>query len=440
MTPRGTPSRPEAAGQRPETGRVTFGRVLQRPDYRRVWLSQGISYIGDRFTQVALMLYVLDLARGSAAAVGYALVAQSVPVIVLGLFAGVFADRWDKRKTMVACDLVRAAVIAAAPLARAPTHIYAVAFLMSAVTSVFDPALRASVPELLHDRDEILVANSLMYSTKYFTDILGFTLAGLAVAAIGVRAAFLVDAASFVASAALLVRIRRRLAAAGPPRPLTLRSVAEDLAAGFRYHARNPVVLSLLVSFAVGVLAMGGLNTLLVVGVKRLLGVGDFWWSFLLATQAVAMFLAVTALGRWGQKVPKPYLILPGFFGIGAVSIGLGLCRSLPAAFGLYALLGVANTAFLVPSLTWIQEVVPFEFRGRVFALRGVTLNLANIASCAVAGPLGDSLGVTPTLVGAGALLCLTGFFSAFLPGFRDAFRPGPGRPAGKVDVVAKSG
>lgn len=410
------------------TDRVTFRRVLQRPDYRRVWVSQSISYVGDRFTQVALMIYVLDLAKGSATAVGLALVAQSVPVIVLGLFAGVFVDRWDKRATMVVCDLLRAAIIAVAPFVHDPSDIYIIAFCMSAVTAVFEPALRASVPELLGDRNEIIVANSLMYSTKYFTDILGFALAGIAVASIGVKAAFLIDAASFLASAAFLIRIRRKLAA-GEPRPVTLRGVWNDLADGIRYHGRNHVVLSLLISFSFGVLAMGGLNTLLVVAVGRLLGVGEFWWSFLLATQAVAMFVSAAALGRYGQKVPRPYLILPGFFGIGLAGLGLALCHSLPVAFGLYALLGLANTVFIVPSMTWIQEVVPFEFRGRVFGLRGVVLNLANIISCCLAGPLGDSTGVTPVLVGIGGLLCLTGALSAFLPGFRDAFGKKPATP-----------
>ncbi len=408
--------------------RVTFRSVIGRRDYRRVWLSQSISYIGDRFTQVALMIYVLDLAEGSAAAVGYLLVAQSIPVIILGLFAGVFVDRWDKRKTMVVCDILRAAIIATAPFISDPLYVYIVAFLMSAVTAVFGPALQASVPELLEDRTEILVANSVMYSTKYFTDILGFTLAGVAVAVIGVRSAFLIDAASFLASAALLVGIGKRLLA-GAPRPVTLRGVWGDLVAGFRYHRQNLVVLSLLVSFWVGVLAMGGLNTLLVVGVERLLRVSKYWWSFLLAVQAMTMFAATAALGRWGQKVPRPFFILPGFLGIGVVSIGLALTHSLPVAFLLYGLLGVANTAFLVPSLTWIQEVVPFEFRGRVFGLRGVALNVANIISCSAAGPLGDSLGVTPILLGIGVILCLTGILSSLLPGFRDAFGRRPAAP-----------
>ncbi len=386
-------------------------------------MAQAVSFIGDRLTQVALMIYVVDLAHGSATAAAMSLLVQSVPVVLIGPLGGVFIDRWDKRRTMVACDLLRAVIIAVVPFLGDARLVYVIAFLMSAVTAVFTPSLQASLPELLEDKREILVANSLIYSTKYFTDILGFGVAGIIIAATGVRNAFLIDAASFLISALFIVRITKRLVA-GNPRPVTARGVWNDLVAGIRYHRENLVVLSLLISFSLGVLAMGGLNALLMVGVERLLQVGAYWWSFLLMVQAVAMFASAGAIGRWAQKVPKPYLVLPGFLGIGLCAIGLSLSHTLPLAFLLYAVLGAANSAFLVPSLSWIQEIVPFEFRGRVFSLRNVALNLAAIISYAVAGPLGDRVGVAPVMAGVGVLLCLTTVLSAFLPGFREVFRP----------------
>ncbi|RJQ10858.1 MAG: MFS transporter [Bacillota bacterium] len=404
---------------------VNFRTVLSRRDFFRVWLSQAVSYLGDRLTQVALTIYVLRLSEGSATAIGVFLLAQSVPVIVLGPFAGVLVDRWDKRRTMVACDVARAAIIACAPFLGDARLLYLIAFLMSAVSTVFTPALQASVPELLGRREEILVANSLLYSTKYFTDLLGFSLAGAVVMAAGLDAAFFIDSFTFMLSALFIIGVSKVLVA-GTPKRITPAGVWEDLKAGIRYHGSNPVVLSLLVSFGLGVLAMGGLNTLLIVAVERLLGVGEYWWGFLLSVQAVFMFAATAATGRWGQKVPRPLLIVPGFLGIGLCAIALSVTRSLPLAFVVYAVLGVANALFLVPSVTWIQEVVPFELRGRVLGLRGMVLNLSAIISYAVAGPLGDILGVTPVMAGIGAFLCLAAVFSATLPGFRDSFARKP--------------
>jgi DHA3 family macrolide efflux protein-like MFS transporter len=417
----------------PDRGpRVTFALVLSRRDYFRVWLSQGISYIGDRLTQVALFVYIIQIADGSAMAVGLSMIAQSAPVVLFGLVAGVFVDRWDKKKTMVICDLLRAGIIATAPLTDNPLVICLIAFLMSAVTSVFSPALQAATPELLGDRREILVANSLMYSTKFLTDILGFSVAAVVVA-MGVKVAFVIDAASFLLSALLLVGVKRRLGVE-KPEPVTLAGVWSDFVAGFRYHRQNVIVLSLLISFSLGVLAMGGLNAMLLLAVQQVLHAKMYWWSLFLAVQAVAMFATAAAIGRWGHKVPKPHLILLGFLGVGFCAIGLAVTRVVPLAFVLYALMGAANSLFLVPSIAWTQELVPFEYRGRVFSLRGMVLNLAAIISYGATGVLGDAIGVAPVLSGVGAALCLTTIISAFLPGFREtlvARRPAsPASPA----------
>jgi len=405
--------------------RITFRQVLSRRDFFRVWLSQGISYIGDRLTQVALMIFVLELAQGSAAAVGWFMVSQSLPVILLGPIAGVLVDRWDKRKAMVVCDLLRAAIIATVPFLGDARFVYLAGFLMSAVSAVFSPALNASIPELVEGKSEILVANSLLFSTKYFTDFLGFGLAGLIVAVAGLKVAFLVDALTFIGSALCLVGVTKRLVV-GQPRPIDLAGFWADLKAGIRYHRENAVVLSLLISFAAGVLAMGGFNTLLVVAVKKLLQVSEFWWGFMLCAQAVTMFATVAAIGRWGQKVPRPYLILPGFLGIGLGAMGLALATNLPQAFVLYALIGVANSLFLVPSMSWIQEIVPFEFRGRVFSLRGMALNLAAIISYGAVGPLADEFGVSKVMFGIGVLLCVITALSSALPGYREVYRRRP--------------
>jgi MFS family permease len=397
--------------------RVTFRDVLKRTDFLHLWLAQAVSLIGDRLTQVALFIYILQLAEGSATAVGLFLASQSVPVIIFGPLAGVLVDRWDKRTTLVVCDLVRAAVIATVPLLGDERLVYAIGFLMAAVTTLFHPALQATVPELLGRRQEILVANSLLYSTKFFTDILGFTLAGTIVLVTGVKVAFLIDSATFVLSGLLILRIGRRFATVA--RKLDLAGVWEDLRAGIRHHAENPVVLSLLISFTLGVLAMGGLNALLLVAVDRLLAVERFWYGYLLSVQGVTMFATAVAIGKWGQGVPKPYLILPGFLATGLCAVALSLTRSLELAFFIYAVIGVANSAFLIPSITWVQEVVPFEMRGRVMALRTTTLHLAAACSSVVAGRMADTVGVTPVMAGIGVFLALTAVGSAALPGFR---------------------
>lgn len=401
--------------------RITFSQVLARPDFFRLWLSQAISVVGDKLTQVAFTIYVLQLAKGSAAAVGVGLASQVLPLVIIGPFAGVLVDRWDKRRTMVVSDLLRGAIVAAMSLLGDARLAYLFMFAHAAVGTVFTPAMQASMPELLGDRKEIMAANSLVFSTRYFTDIIGFALGAVIIGTIGVKLAFLIDALTFVVSAALLVGIKKRLAV-GEPKPISVRGFLRDLGEGFRYHRDNPVVLSLLISFTGGVLFMGGLNALLIVAVDRLLAVDKSWWGYLLAVQAATMSATVIALGRWAQKVPRPRVIIPGFLVIGICAFSLGFSRSLTVSFLIYAALGVANAAWLIPSITWLQEIVPFEFRGRVMSLRGMVINLSAVISYPVGGQLGDLYGVTPVLAAIGVFLVLIALGSAALPGFREAF------------------
>jgi len=407
------------------TGRVTFSSVLARKDFFRLWLSQGVSLIGDRLTQVALYIYILQLAEGSAAAVGWVMACQALPLILFGPVAGVLVDRWDKRTTLVVSDLLRALIIAVVPLLGDARLVYLIGFLMATVSTVFSPALQATVPELLGRRDEIMVANSLLYSTKFFTDILGFTLAGTIVLATGARVAFLVDSATFVVSALLLVGLSKRFKTAS--KRFNLAGFWDDLKAGVRYHRENPVVLSLLILFIPGVLAFGGLNALLLVAIDRVLVVDRFWYGYLLATQGVTMFATAVALGKWAQETPKQWLILGGFLVTGLCALALSVTTHLPLAFVVYAVLGIANSIFLVPSISWVQELVPFEIRGRVMALRMMALNLSATCSYVVAGSLADSFGVTPVMAATGLLLVVTAIGATSLPGLGLARKEGAG-------------
>jgi len=403
--------------------RVTFGQVLSRRDFFRVWSAHTVSLLGDRLTQVAIMIYVLELSGGSAALVSLSLAAPLLPYVLLGPFAGVLVERWDKRKVMVVCDLARAAIVCSVPFFDKPWPVLAAAFLMGCFSTCFSPAQLSAIPELLESKREILVAQSLMSSTRYLTDLLGFTAASGVVMAMGCRPAFLIDALTFVVSASFLVRVTKRLVVDGP-REVSLAAFRDELVGGIRYHRDNPVVLSQLVSFTVGVLGIAGLNPLLLIAIPRLMGAAPSIYGFLLATQSVTMLLTSTAIGHFGQKVPKPAFVVLGFFGLGLCALGFAFNRSVPVAFLLYALLGLANATFVVPSWSWVQESVPFEFRARVVSLRNTMANLAGMLSYFAAGPLADRFGVGPVACLIGVATCLAAVSSIPLPGFREAFFP----------------
>lgn len=419
--------------QGPRQSRVGFLQVIRRRDFRLIWIAQAGSYIGDRLEEVAFWILIMRLANGSAAAVSFVLIASRLPRVILGPIAGVLVDRWDKRRAMVACDLLRALVILTVPFIPRAEYVYLAAFLMASVATFFDPAVLSAVPETLADREEIVVANSISYSTKYITDLAGFAAAALVVGLIGLAPAFYIDSISFLFSAILISRVVSRLAPTAAPAPSAAPAAgqgspgnggrsnfAAQLADGFRYHRANPTVLSLLISTSLALVAIGGINTLLVVAVPRLLGVPDHWLGYYVAVQAVGMFGVALALQPLTRLFNKARLIVLGYLLGGLAIVALAWNHSVWLGFVIFFVMGLANTAFMAPAITWVQEITPFEYRGRVMALRLTALNLIFAISAPSFGELADHLGLAPVLAAAGIVMVVAGVVSAFLPGFRE--------------------
>ena len=192
----------ELAGMRRQS---PYLRLFANRNFSLLWTGQLISLIGDRIHVIALGALVAG--RGTDLEVGIIFAMTAVPSIFLGPLAGVLVDRWDRRRTMIACDVVRAALVLAVPLAF-EIHIglvYAIAFALATVTLLFRPAKTAIIPAVVGERD-LVAANSALSVPETAADLIGFPIAGLIVTALSavLGAAFVLDAGTYVVSAVLL--------------------------------------------------------------------------------------------------------------------------------------------------------------------------------------------------------------------------------------------
>ena len=189
---------------------LNYFKLLRKRDFFLLWLGQIISQFGDRLTQIALIGLVSQITRSSS---GLALMMSMaiIPVFFISPISGVYIDRWDKRKTMYISDLLRGICIVSIPflflnVSLGPV-IYIVIFLSFSVGRFFIPAKMAFIPRLI-DKQEIFMANSLVSVTATVAAVLGFGLGGIIVEKYGIRSAFILDAATFFVSGALIFFIR----------------------------------------------------------------------------------------------------------------------------------------------------------------------------------------------------------------------------------------
>jgi MFS family permease len=187
--------------------RPGLGAVLARPAYRRLFAAQTISRWGDTFNTVALVILVFRL-TGSGLGVSGIVIAEIAPVLLLVPLAGAVIDRLPRVRVMIAADLWRMTLAGLLPLVdQHLVAVYAVAFGLAAGGVFFNPAASSVLPSIV-DEDELVAANSGLWSAAVISQIALAPLAGALVATVGVAPAFLVNAASFAVSALLLTELR----------------------------------------------------------------------------------------------------------------------------------------------------------------------------------------------------------------------------------------
>ena len=182
--------------------------VFRKRDFRLLWSAQLVSTIGTALTDLAAGILVFSETH-SVAAVGLMFVATAVPTLIVGLIAGVFVDRYDRRKIMVIADLLRAAIVVSIPFL---IHInivllYVAVALVSTISQFFNPANDAVLPEVASD-EELSAANSWIMISSFGSTSVGFALSGLLATAFSIEWAFYLDGLTFLFSAALIVLIK----------------------------------------------------------------------------------------------------------------------------------------------------------------------------------------------------------------------------------------
>ncbi|MEP6818723.1 MAG: MFS transporter [bacterium] len=386
--------------------------------FRQVWLGQVVSQMGDWFDTIALYTIILNL-TGSGRAVGLLLVARFVPSFLVGSLSGVVADRFSRRSIMIVSDLLRAVVVLGFLFVRRADQLWIIYFLtviQLALSTFFEPAKTAIIPSIVSDR-ELVAANAISSVTWSAMLTLGAAIGGVVTGWFGTDVAFILDAMTYLLSAALIasVRVPKR-----PPRVKSKLTVGRALGItqtveGVRYVKHRPRVLALLLvkpAWGLG----GGILTLLAVfgekifpvGRSAATGIGVLFAARGIGT-AVGPIVARRIAGE-GKKRMQVSIGIAFLIG-GAFYMAFGWATSFVVALIVLGLAHTGGSILWVFSTVLLQRGVEDNFRGRVFAAELALLTLAMAISNYVTGELLDRFGWSPRAVaiGIGALFVLPG-------------------------------
>ncbi len=399
---------------------VDYRRLLAIRDYRLLWASQVVSTCGDRLTQVALAALVYGL-TGSEIGLGIVLTVGELPRAVFGLLAGVVADRVSRKTLLMATDFVRAAIVlllalwAGIPL----SAVYVLTALHATATVFFSPTRYAVLPDIV-PRDHLLSANTLDETTQGALDPLAFVAGGALVALAGARAAFGVDALTFLLSAGLIALTTRRAAAmwrAG--RATSRRPVHLETLEGVRVLFADQVLRAntLLLLFA-GLVASAD-TPLIYMLVFSHWERGAFGLGLLEAGLAVGFVLGALVCGVVVSRLGKGYTVLLGLVGTGVCMLVVAVSPFWPAVVA-NSVSGIFNVFFFVPSITLTQERAPDAARARVLASRSALVTLSVFASYAAATALTTCVAPARLMAVMGATLTVAALSALVVPTLRE--------------------
>ena len=416
-------SNSEGTPVKEEIKRVTFRDVLRNVSFRNLWLGQIVSQMGDYFAFLATLVVVSAFSSDPqqiTLMMAGMMIAQALPRLLFGMLAGVFVDRWDRRRTMIASDLVRIVMALAfipAFLAHSLPAMYALGFVMSAVGTLFNPAKGALIPQLV-PKELLTSANSLSQTSMMLATFIGPAIAGATFKLVGAGnewVAFVVDSLSFALSATAIYLIKTPRYV--PPKleesdlaQSPVRRVASELKVGLRSLFLNRTMATIAIIFAVTMFGVGAINALWVTFLKVHYGFAssDLAWRISVGDIAMSagMVIASVVVGNRLSHVTPKWFIVVGLVGAGVATLGIGYVPGYWLVVASLMVIGLFVGPINTGTSTLMQIVVPNEQMGRVGAGIGTVVDTAMLGSMSLAGLFGAAIGI-PLVFFFGGVLCM---------------------------------
>ena len=398
----------------------SFSGILRRDSYRRFWIGFAISATGDAITSVALAWIVLERTH-SAAALGELFVLLTAPVILGGFLAGWLLDRYDRRKVMIADNLIRGIGIFSIPVLNwlgllTLNWIFGVATLYGLLFMISLAGGPSILPDLVHE-SELATANSMETLGYTVSGVAGAPLAGVLIGIVGGPNVLVVDAACYGIFIAALLSIR-----VNPP------AFAEDkpgdkirLLAGFQLLGSSPVLLSTTLMFMMFNVGSGLQNVWLPIFVTQGLGGGAALYGLLLGALAAGSAVGALIGGSYTGRVPTGTLICASQVLSGCALVLLLVRPDSWVALVSLGLLGAASAPLTIWAQTLRMKLIPTALRGRAFALLRTLMQGATPAGSAAGGLIIPVAGLATTIGLTAGVMSAPGAVGYVIPNLRNA-------------------
>jgi MFS family permease len=403
-----------------------FAEVFKNRNFLFLWLGQIISQVGDRLNQLALIAFVYLRTPGSSLQMAKVLSFTIIPVFLIGPLAGVYVDRWNRRRTMYICDFLRSCLVLTIPLflfyTQHISYIYIIIFLVFCIGRFFIPAKLALIPDLVKKKD-LLIANSLVNTTGMIAAILGFGIGGIVVEWVGAKAGFFLDSLSFFISGSLIFFIGKKTAASVNIAQVSReimevfkKSVLQEIKEGLTYFIHQKEI-----RFTASVLfllwsAMGAVYIVLIVFVQNTLHSATKDLGFLIMSLGLGLLLGSLIYGRFGQRISHSKAIFSFLVLSGITLVVFAVCvykyPYLFLAASLSLILGIFISPVITICNTVVHNISEGQMRGRIFSSMEIVMHLGFLLFMFISSILAERIPEVLILTIIGTILAIIGIIN----------------------------
>jgi len=405
-----------------------FRNFLQNRDFSFLWIAQVISQFGDRLDQMALIALVFKMSPGSTLGLAKLFAITILPVFLIGPIAGIYVDRWDRRRTMYISDFLRAILIFLIPTffinGKSKAPIYIVVFLSFCLSRFFVPAKMSIIPDLVA-KEDLLMANSLVNITGMVAAAVGLGIGGVIVEIIGVKGGFYIDALTFLISAILIFFVSvRKIPPVKPKQVIQMgkeiaevikRSLCDEIKEMLRFLKKEQHI-GYILNFLFFLWALlGSSYVVAIVFIQKVFSSAVKDLGLLSISLGMGLLFGSLMYGKFGKIISYLKAIYISLILSGIVLITFCVMSKNYADFMLSAvlsfILGLVLSPIMIAANTIIHELTQSDMRGRIFSSLEIILHLAFLIFMFVASFLADRIGSYYILVGIGVILVTGGIF-----------------------------
>jgi MFS transporter, DHA3 family, macrolide efflux protein len=397
--------------------------IFRKREFSLLWTAQLVSTIGSALTDLAAGILAYKI-TGSALFVGLTLMVTAVPTLLVGLVAGVFVDRWPRKRILLGSDLIRAILVFLIPIGydvfgdtAGILSMYVLIFLAATVRQFFDPAWESVLPEIATE-EELSSANSFLSISSFGSTAVGFAAAGI-LAVLDRHLPFFIDAGTFLFSFSLV--LLTRIPAIKSDEVTTVGVVVANLRSGVSYLWATPMLRTLLLVGLPVTLSFGLWNVLLLPMAIRALNASYFEYGLQEGLTSVGFVIGSLVMAKYADRLPEGTWYVAGTVLMGIFGALYGLSPNIQVAIVMVMVTGFLNSPMSLARRLLLQKSIPREMRGRVFSAFFVSRDVVFLIGMSGAG-LADLIDVRVLIVVASLVLVAAGIVMQLTPGL--------GRPA----------